>query len=275
MKTFVISLSRSNDRRQHIQNQLDKLGIKFEIIEAVDGSKLAASTIHDFKAIRKTAYPDGIKQSWDVPEGVIGCSLSHLKVYQEIVNRKIELSVVLEDDATPTKELLAIYSQPILNTIKNIQQLDVLQMAAVKKQFSYMPQLKYRGRLKAGGGITIGKSATAVPGTSCYLITLKGAKKLLEASHPLRYSSDQLIANCEYFGVNLWLTKSPLCFQNRQLLSTIEKRQHKTTAGKLAKMLWEQAWQRISIKQQLSKLGWRPYFDESILQMEARLKSRA
>ena len=273
MKTFVISLRRSQDRRHYIKSELEKLGIKFEIIDAIDGSQLPASTIRDFKAIRKSAYQNGNKQSWDIPEGVVGCTLSHLKTYREIVSRKIELSIILEDDATPTKELLTLYSHSTLHAIKNIHKLDVLQIAAVKKQFAYMPQLKYHGRLKIADGITIGKPAKTVPGTSCYLVTLKGAEKLLRASQPLRYSSDQLIANCEYFGVNLWLIKEPLCFQKRTLLSTIEKRSQKISAGKLTKTIWKGFWQRLSIKQQLVKLGWRPYFDQSIYEMETLLKN--
>ena len=268
MKTFVINLKRSQERRKHIEGQLSTLGIQFEIIDAVDGSELSEETINNFKNIRKAAYPKKDRRAWDVSDGVIGCALSHLKAYQEIINRDIEISIILEDDAALSKGLLKLYDPLLINRIKNIHNLDILQLAAVKQHFAYLPQLKYRGRQKIAEGMTIGMPAKTVPGTCCYLITLEGAKKLLQASQPLRYSSDQLLANSEYFDSGLWVAKQPLCFQNRELSSTIENRIHDhRKVSKRLKGLWGKLQHRLSIKRQLAKLGWIPYIDQSILKI--------
>lgn len=87
-----------------------------------------------------------------------------------------------------------------------------------------MPQIKWKHRTKLGNELQIGLPAKTVPGTSCYIVTLQSARKLIAAAYPLRYSSDQLVANAEYFGINLWLSKTPISYQNRNLASTIESR---------------------------------------------------
>ena len=68
-KTFVISLSENNnDRRKSVCNQLEKVKLSFEFIDAVDGK-----TIVKENDIRLSDH-----SSW-MRNGQLGCSLSHFK----------------------------------------------------------------------------------------------------------------------------------------------------------------------------------------------------
>ncbi|MDG1153236.1 MAG: glycosyltransferase family 25 protein, partial [Alphaproteobacteria bacterium] len=40
IKIFVLNLKRSPERRKLIQSQMEKFGLKFEFIDAVDGNEL-------------------------------------------------------------------------------------------------------------------------------------------------------------------------------------------------------------------------------------------
>ena len=137
-----------------------------------------------------------------------------------------------------------------------------------------MPILRFFGRRKIYNNETIGKPARVIPGTSCYLLTLNGAQKLLEASMPLRYGADQLIANAEYFDINLYATKTPIGAQKRFLGSTIRTGARKKVARK-KKSFYKKIVgfpRKIITLLRLdlfaSQLNLRQYYDESFLAVE-------
>ena len=137
-----------------------------------------------------------------------------------------------------------------------------------------MPILRFFGRRKIHNDQTIGKPARIIPGASAYLLTLNGAQKLLEASMPLRYGADQLLANAEYFNIALYATKTPIVAQKRFLESTIQ-----AGAKKKAVRKWKSFYKKIVgfprkiitlLKLDLftSQLNLRQYYDESFLAVE-------
>lgn len=151
---------------------------------------------------------------------------------------------------------------------------EVLNLGCVKREGIYMPILSFFGRRKIHNNQTIGKPARVIPGTSCYLLTLNGAKKLLDASMPLRYGADQLLANAEYFGINLYATKTPIVAQKRFLGSTIQTRAKKKVARK-KKSFYKKivGFPRkiitlLKLDLFASQLSLRQYYDESFLALE-------
>jgi hypothetical protein len=88
---------------------------------------------------------------------------------------------------------------------------------------SRKPVLRFLGRIRISNNQIIGKPAQTIAGTSCYLLTLNGAKKLLDVSIPPRYVADQLLANTEYFGIKLLTIKSAIVYQKLFLKSTIQR----------------------------------------------------
>lgn len=102
MHVFVINLARDVNRRNSIREQLEKLELEFEFVSGVDGSNLTEEE-------RSTLYDDrGAKlhRSRSLVPAEIGCALSHLDVYQSIIDRDIDCALVLEDDVIlpPTLE---------------------------------------------------------------------------------------------------------------------------------------------------------------------------
>lgn len=85
---FVISLARAPERRATISAHLDALGLQYRIVEAVDGSLMSEQE-------RNALLSPGVRY---VP-GVIGCYLSHIRAYEEILRENLPLALILEDDA--------------------------------------------------------------------------------------------------------------------------------------------------------------------------------
>jgi glycosyl transferase family 25 len=93
VKTYVINLPDSTERRAAMEKQLQTSRLDYEFIEAVDGRLLTSverSSLVDKEAV--TRYP------WWLTPGAIGCILSHKLVYERVA-ASAEAALVLEDDA--------------------------------------------------------------------------------------------------------------------------------------------------------------------------------
>lgn len=74
---YCISLKRREDRRSLVKKHLDSIGIEFEFFDAIDGND--------------------IKETYSIPKGAIGCSLSHLEIYKKSIGSDKPI-LILEDD---------------------------------------------------------------------------------------------------------------------------------------------------------------------------------
>lgn len=94
LKAYVINLDREFERRNEISAQLLAQDIPFSVFPAVDGHLLdgeAVARAYDEAAARK-----GYRE---LSRGELGCALSHLGVYRQILADKVDHALVLEDDA--------------------------------------------------------------------------------------------------------------------------------------------------------------------------------
>jgi len=272
---FVISLKRSKDRRILIKKELDHLDMPFSFFNAIDGKLLNPQLSKKMMQLRLKAYRnvENLKGKIKVRHGEVGCALSHIKIYSHIVKKNIPLSLVLEDDSEINENLKKIIEDPLLLEFAR-GVFEVLNLGCIRREGIYMPILRFFGRRKIHNNETIGKPARSIPGTSCYLLTLNGAQKLLEASMPLRYGADQLLANAEYFDVNLYATKTPIVAQKRFLGSTIQIGARKKVARE-RKSFYKKI---IGFSRKIitllrldlfaSQLTLRQYYDESFLALE-------
>jgi FkbM family methyltransferase len=87
----VINLERRPDRKADITNQFQKHGINdYTIVEAVDGSQL-----EETQELANLFQGNNFNNN----KGVIGCALSHLKLWYELINDvNNDYYVILEDD---------------------------------------------------------------------------------------------------------------------------------------------------------------------------------
>ncbi|WP_407217287.1 glycosyltransferase family 25 protein [Enterobacter hormaechei] len=88
MRTFIINLKHSLERRAKMESQLLKLNIAHEFIEAIDGRKMA-------EAERKNVTRE---VNYAFLPGEVGCALSHQEIYKKIIYENIDAALILEDD---------------------------------------------------------------------------------------------------------------------------------------------------------------------------------
>ncbi|XDZ50208.1 glycosyltransferase family 25 protein [Neisseriaceae bacterium CLB008] len=96
MKIFIINLEHQTEKRQFMQEQLDRLGLEAEFIAAVNGKSMSADQL------REAVY------NYDdccLTAGEVGCSLSHISIYKKMVSENIKHALILEDDALLSDDL--------------------------------------------------------------------------------------------------------------------------------------------------------------------------
>ena len=77
---FVISLSRSAERREMACKQMKHLGIQFSFFDAIDGRNLTEGDVGLVDMVEAKAF-----SGHELSPGEIGCALSHIKLYEMMV----------------------------------------------------------------------------------------------------------------------------------------------------------------------------------------------
>ncbi len=93
---YIINLNRSKERYEYIKGYVKDLGLKLERVEAIDGSTLSMEEISEKVDLKSYKAFLG-----HLPKlGTIGCSLSHIKVWQTFLESNLQFAVIFEDDVS-------------------------------------------------------------------------------------------------------------------------------------------------------------------------------
>ncbi len=218
-QTFVINLDKDTGRMAFMKNQLDQAGIAFHRYAAIDGRVYQPSRDdYDVDLAKKQG-------GHDLLPGEIGCALSHARVIAKIVEDRIPVALVLEDDV-----LLPVnFKQIVEDELKKRRSWEYLLFdyppvglpflrlwflgltINYKKQRSLLAKLLFivKHFVKSLYIIPLAffeyvrdKVRSYIPGpvvffrpvyfAGAYLVTLEGARKLHELSSPVRYTADHL-----------------------------------------------------------------------------------
>ena len=170
---FVISLARSPERRAAISSHLNAVGVAYKIVDAVDGNTLEPDYVRRLTGGRP------------IHIGAVGCYLSHLRVYQQMVDENVPVALILEDDA-----------------VLNPSVTELLRYGCKSLDFDYCfldsDDHGERGTIFYDASTPIpvfkGYNAFYLSGgphcTHAYLVTLSAAQKRLEHAAPITKSID-------------------------------------------------------------------------------------
>lgn len=164
MKVYLINMDRSADRLEIMQQRLSALGLEYERVSAVDGSKLSAED-------KKSVASPNWRYPYSLTLGEIGCFLSHKKCWSNLVNSGDDWALVLEDDSVFHPKAKD-YFQPT----------DWIPDGVELIQFSFTPDTTFSDKtitLPNGSHLVRVKHSSPC-GTYAYLISRKAAKRALE-----------------------------------------------------------------------------------------------
>ena len=177
LPVFVVSLARATERREAITQHLNSLNISHEIVNAVDGKNSDLSEYEDrLRHIGECEKRMGAM----FDRGSIGCYLSHYQMWERIVHKNIPAAVILEDDAVLQPNFIQTASDVIACEWK----WDVVLMHAEGRKG------KMRKICSLNNGGELVQYMRHPYALIAYLVSLEGAKKLLEYCRDLRLPID-------------------------------------------------------------------------------------
>lgn len=181
MKTYVINLPRATERRAAMESQLANSGLDYEFVDGVDGQALTSeqrAELVDEAGVGRYSW-------WSTP-GMIGCVLSHKKVYDLMVEREDPCALVLEDDMALTPALGALVDALPASMVAN--EVVLLNFRSCNTQ----PCKLERSRAVDVEGHSLMRCATPelLVSSGAYLLDLQAATGLAAWSVPVKAGPD-------------------------------------------------------------------------------------
>ena len=221
---FVLNLDRAPQRWHEAKQELASMNLSATRFPGVDGKKLTPAELE----ANVTTVSRHI-----VTRGVLGCFLSHRTFWQHVVDHNLTEAIIMEDDVLIASNFHAVVKKALkerrdLELSQTIEPIDVLLLGGLGRVH---PE-GYDGLMGISLSHLIGGSrepkvlseSLHIPmragGTHGYMITLKGAKKLLALLPKANYHVD--IVAWGLPEINLAIVKPLVVYQRFTDLSLID-----------------------------------------------------
>lgn len=173
MRTFLVNLDRSQERLRIATERANAAGLCFERVSGVDGRAMAG------KDARKASAPfrQWCANGYRLNRGELGCALSHLQIYHKMVDERIPIALILEDDV--------LYLGDVQDELRQVERFVNLEK----------PQVFQLVNIVNGERVVVTDRHECVPirsamYTSSYVLTLPAAAALLKQNYPVIVPAD-------------------------------------------------------------------------------------
>lgn len=215
LKYYVINLKSQPERRSRMAALLDAQGVDYEFFDAVYGKNLSAEeeslcskdnqVILEFDNGRKLLVEDELSASEK------GCALSHLKLYQKILDDGVERAVIMEDDLDLTQEtFLALNSIDCIKESWDIinfsSHIGIKSLPFAKKYYFDKQNGYYFSRLGMRNSTldSYFNQRRFLCYTALYVVTPKACRRLISLGYPVRITADYLTGIVAYHNLKLF-----------------------------------------------------------------------
>lgn len=231
---FVVNLAGETARWARIAANLGESGLSwFQRFEAVDGRLLPED------AMRESVDRDFFTRWYGRPPsaGEVGCTLSHLGVYERMLDMQVQFALVLEDDALVMPEATSLLEEKVLQQWMESDRPRVLLLSAAD-------------RFLRRGGFAVGarhcahrvRNAWLAHG---YLINRAAARLLLVRQRPIRFLVDDWLDLDMVFGLQVYCVQPPcIRLHTTSTASSLDEDRHGLRAAEKGQA-WEHRMQRF------------------------------
>ncbi|RVE42164.1 hypothetical protein evm_013183 [Chilo suppressalis] len=116
---FLINLERRKDRLHLMELSFKELGMDVQLVKAFDGRNLDMDNLKKHSITLMPNYEDPYHKR-PMKAGEVGCFLSHYSIWEEMVSRKIETALILEDDC----HFVPYFRHRMLQLLHELEKLD-------------------------------------------------------------------------------------------------------------------------------------------------------
>ena len=240
-KVYIITLKKSTDRQDRFKDIL--AGLNYEIFWGVNGYELSLDELYDENIYSSDITKNRNITKSDLTFGEIGCALSHLKIYQEIIDNNYKKVLILEDDifvkVENSEKFISVFSElpddwdllylgyldnNLVMKFKTKLMINIiiplLNMLGFNRysadEFRRMYPKTYSENLDISGSHY---------GTHAYAVTDRAAKKILQFQKPVSMAHDNAIGYMIMHDMlRAYKVKEMVFFQDLELPTTIENR---------------------------------------------------
>lgn len=175
MKTYVVNMEKDTQKRAQIESQLaNHPELDYRIWIAVEGRKLSQQ---EQKKLVLPEFYERYGRNATLP--AVGCSLSHINIYKDIIENNFKYALVLEDDAILSNDLK-------LEKITQLLDSDKPTAILMTPDFWYRPDERI---MDVDDKCKIYQLTDGYM-TSGYAINQAAAKLLLPFIYPVKYTAD-------------------------------------------------------------------------------------
>jgi len=237
MKVFIINLPESVERKEYMLTQCKALSLDVEVFNAVAGRKLTPEEVSmHTRTLSEVATP-----------GELGCALSHISIYRNIIENNIPYALILEDDIIINKDL------PLI--------LDEVSQSINKKEIILLNQAKqYLNKVvRTIPGYSIHPMAEADL-TCSYIITRDAAVAMLDFLYPVWLLADRWPLLREFNVAEINCLIPPVCsLSELAQTTTIPGRQSSESEIQQSKLIWKKIKKTRPLNVKFRSLLWRLY----------------
>ncbi len=205
----VINLKKDTGRKNKITQQLNDLNLEFSFFDAIYGAELNDK---EFNAVYNPKH--SIKKNARLlRKNDIGCALSHLGVYQQMLDDNIDKMIILEDDVILDKEF--VNALDIIGYLPENLEIFLLGYSS-KRRMPCNFNIKLKNNHTA---FNIGVSPKQRGGLYAYVINKRGALRMLSYKDSIYQSIDSYTGDYRY--MNVYNIYPRVAMQNHNIPSSI------------------------------------------------------
>ena len=205
LQTWVINLDRAPERLARIDSQLQRLGLRYTRLPAVDARAL---TPEQRGALDEAAYRR--KHGMTPVLGELGCYLSHVQAMRLFLASKADFALILEDDVLLQDSLPAV----LQGLMAQAGRWDVAKLSAVHSG-TPVPYAQ------VAPGHHLAVMLSRCTGSSAYLINRRAAQAYLPGLLPMSLPYDHVFDQGWRFGLKFRLVTPTPCRHDEHIASTI------------------------------------------------------
>lgn len=217
LQSYCINLRRSESRRHHMERQFAAAGWPVSVVPAVDGPNSL-----DLEDLLRdgTLSPEHEGLCGPLTLAEIGCYLSHELVWRLVQSQALPHALVCEDDLEFRRP-----PPPLSRLIEALpEDCDVLYLYYLNAETNELTARAFDPANDLPVASLDGWqvfSAWSCGGTQCYLVTARGATKLLAGSRPIQYPVDGYMGRLSFAGWLRVYALHPMAVHTGAFASTI------------------------------------------------------
>ena len=205
LQTWVINLDRAPDRLARISSQLQRLGLRFNRLPAVDAQSLEPEqrALLDEPAYRR-------KHGKTPLLGELGCYLSHVEVMRQFLASDAQHALVLEDDVLLHDSLPAV----LQGLVAHADRWDMVKLSGVHSGTPIAV-------LPIAPGHELAVMLSRCTGSSAYLLNRRAAQAYLQGLLPMSLPYDHVFDQGWRFGLKVRILTPRPCGHDDQIATSI------------------------------------------------------